>query len=254
MIAPWYRSTVPEGFKRIPWGERHLILVREDMDCHALIMAVRAADEQGNSLSTHYGRGRLMRITLPDSGNALVRPYRHGGLFRWITGTLFCTWPARPFCELAVTQEIKRRGVPTVDVIAAVVEKSWGPFYRGWLVSRELTDARDLWLVLKDGVSEETTNRLLQAVAGAIRHMHDGGIYHPDLNVKNILVRAEKNAYQIYLIDFDKARLYPGRISSLHASRNLRRLLRSVQKLDPQRRYFSEEHWAALMESYYQGA
>jgi len=230
------------------------MLVREGTDSHALMMAVLTADKQGDTSTAHYGRGSLLRITLPDGGNALVRPYRHGGVFRRMTGKLFCTWPTRPFSELAVTQEIGRRGIRTVDTIAAVVERMWGPFYRGWLVSRELTDARDLWLVFKSGLSKETAIHLLGAVGRAIRRMHEAGIYHADLNVKNILVRTENGHHEVYLIDFDKARLQAGRISALHANRNLHRLLRSVRKLDPQRRFFSEQDWTALMESYDQGA
>ena len=107
----------------LTWGKRHTMLVRKGVNPKSLIVSLLGADRQAEAASQHLGRGRLRRFTLPDVGNVLVRLYRHGGLFRRMTGTLFCTWPPRPFSELASTLEVARRGIDTVDIIAAVVER-----------------------------------------------------------------------------------------------------------------------------------
>ena len=43
--------------------------------------------------------------------------------------------------------------------------------------------------------------------------MHrEGVLYHADLNLKNILLRVENGAPVSYIIDYDKARLFLGRL------------------------------------------
>jgi 3-deoxy-D-manno-octulosonic acid kinase len=83
--------------------------------------------------------------------------------------------------------------------------------------------------------------------------MHRKGVYHADLNLKNILIRSESEKIRAYLIDFDKARLYPHGTPLSQAKRNLNRLSRSARKLDPDRQHLSKEDWAAFMAFYEQG-
>jgi tRNA A-37 threonylcarbamoyl transferase component Bud32 len=80
--------------------------------------------------------------------------------------------------------------------------------------------------------------------------MHLHGVYHADLNLKNILVRRENMEISVYVIDFDKARLYPRGVPLEQANRNLNRLLRSVRKLDPKMKVLSEEDWDVFMGFY----
>ncbi len=230
-----------------------MMVVKEGINSHELASKILSMEDSKNKSSPLHGRGMLRRIDLAGGEDALVRTYQHGGLLRRFAGGVFFTWPARPFRELAVTEKIRQRGIPTLNILAAAVERLWGPFYRGWLVTRELRGAHDLWTTLQNDVNHQTGRSLLGAVARGVRRMHLEGIYHADLNLKNILVRNENGEVGIYLIDFDRARLYPQEIPSLQADRNLRRLLRSVRKLDPQRQYISEEDWAAFGEFYHQG-
>src|ERR1051326_8393451 len=131
---------VPEGFDKIRSGGR-MALVRGDMATHLDLQRLRDTEVEDNGV---FGRGALAVLRL-DGGDALVRPYHHGGALRAFTGDYFLTWPPRPFRELALTEAARRRGVPTVEVLAAIVEPVGGPVYRGWLVTRRLQDARDLW-------------------------------------------------------------------------------------------------------------
>ncbi len=87
----------------------------------------------------------------------------------------------------------------------------------------------------------------------SVRQMHRVGVYHADLNLKNILIRGDSEKIRAYLIDFDKARLYPHGIPVGQAKRNLKRLLRSARKLDPDRQHLSTEDWDAFMAFYEQG-
>jgi Ser/Thr protein kinase RdoA (MazF antagonist) len=84
--------------------------------------------------------------------------------------------------------------------------------------------------------------------------MHLEGIYHWDLNLKNILVRSNATGVESHVIDFDKAILVLGRLPAPLAQKNIDRLLRSVRKLDPQRQYFSAAHWDKFLEYYHANA
>jgi serine/threonine protein kinase len=199
-----------------------------------------------------HGRGRLGSFALANGETALIRTYRHGGVLRPFTRDLFLSWPPRPFRELAITEEIRRRGIPTVEVYAACVKRTLGPLYRGWLVTRQLKGAQDLWAAIQNGQFHTLgAARVLQAVADGLRSLHREGVYHRDLNLKNILVRREPDGVKGYIIDFDRAVLFFGTVPPTLARRNLNRLLRSARKLDPTQRYFSAANWKQFVAFYY---
>lgn len=253
MLEKWVWPDSSMGFKRVYLSRKQLILAREGVDGHKIASMVLFPQAAGDESTSLYGRGMLRRIHLNQDEYALVRTYYHGGLLRKVTGEFFFTWPARPFRELVITETVRERGIPTLEILAAVVERCWGPFYRGWLVTRELGGAEDLWSALKKGTQFRYRTSLLQAAAMSVRQMHREGVYHADLNLKNILIRGDSEKIQAYLIDFDKARLYPHRIPLRQAKKNLNRLLRSARKLDPGRQHLSKEDWAAFMAFYEQG-
>jgi len=145
--------------------------------------------------------------------------------------------------------------VRTVEIYAACVSRGVGPIYRGWLVTKELTESADLWSALQsDFIARAGLQATLQAVAVSVRAMHREGIYHSDLNLKNILVRMEGNEVTAYIIDFDKARLMLGKLPTELAKKNLDRLLRSIAKLDPERKYFPAAAWEQFLNYYDEAA
>ena len=249
---PW--GGVPPGFKRIIDGRGGLMVIREDVEPFlTLEECTKPNDQDENPPIDFHGRGKLRALRLRNRETALVRHYRHGGLFRHLLGESFFTWPPRPFRELAITEEIRRRGVPTVEVYAACVQRTWGPFYRGWLVTRHLTDSRDLWQAIRDGfIRNIGIQKVLAAVAISLRGLHREGVYHRDLNLKNILVRRESDQdVRAYIIDFDRAALFLGEVPKSLVQKNFYRLLRSANKLDANREYFSDDDWESFVRSYH---
>ena len=198
----------------------------------------------------HVGRAGLHAVALADGGDALIRSYLHGGLLRGITGKWFVSRPPRPFAELAVTAAARERGLASPEVLAALVARGLGPWYRGWLVTRELKGTHTLWTALLERCSGDEKQVLLRQVGRALRMMHASGIDHADLNLRNILVLHTTPSPEIYIIDFDKARLYQGPVPAARARRNLRRLLRSVNKLDRERASVRPRDWDCLLEAY----
>jgi len=246
-------GVIPDGFKKITDGRGIWLLVRDDR-AGEIDASICREDRGGAYDSRYYGRSPLRAIRLRDGETALIRRYRHGGVFRALTRACFVTWPPRPFRELAITEELRRRGLRTVEVYAAGVERICGPFYRGCLVTRELPDAKDLWEALQDeSVGPHRLGAVLKATAETLRAMHREGVYHTDLNLKNILVRLKPDGAEGYVIDFDRAKLVLGKLPPPLARKNLDRLLRSALKLDPQRRYLSADSWNEFL-NFYHGA
>jgi serine/threonine protein kinase len=238
----------PEGFERLQ-DQNHVILVRKAMNGSQALRTMWAKDAAYDS--AYRGRSKLRSVAIAAGENALVREYRRGGMVRYLTPDLFFTWPPRPFVELCITEAARRRGVPTLEVLGACVERRRGPFYRGWLATRQLAGSEDLWAVLNGGAfSKEEKKELIASAALAIRKMHRQGILHADLNLKNILVRREQTGIQCYVIDLDKAKLYSQGLSVRQANQNLRRLLRSVSKLDPGRERLTLQDWELFLTRY----
>jgi 3-deoxy-D-manno-octulosonic acid kinase len=246
-------GVVPNGFAKIVDARGNRLLVRGDQA--EQIDFSLCEDETAHVAEPHHyrGRGALALKKLANGETVLIRRYRHGGLFRRITRAQFFTWPPRPFQELAVTEELRRRGLRTVEVYAACVSRPLGPIYRGWLVTKQLPGAEDLWSALQSGFVEQAgVDVTLRAVAESIRSMHRQGVYHADLNLKNILVRVEVSDVASYIIDYDKAKLFLGEVPARLADRNLARLWRSAHKLDPSGKVFSAGAREALHNYYHE--
>jgi tRNA A-37 threonylcarbamoyl transferase component Bud32 len=240
-------GNIPEGFKKIQSNGR-VGLVRAGMESSLDLSNLSRAK---SAESGFRGRGMLDVCDLYDGGAALIRRYRHGGALRGLTGDFFFTWPPRPFRELASTEEARRRGVSTVEPLAALIEPVAGIFYRGWLVTRRIDGARDAWAVSQAGdIPSEEKASWLKAAALAVSLMHRLGVDHRDLNLKNILLRREADGWRGYVIDLDKARLLSGSVPRDRVERNLARLARSVRKLDPGERFFSARDWQLFLTSY----
>lgn len=245
---------IPEGFDEAAPGPGLSMLVARGLDATELASRIlEIPDAPAHAQARYFGRAGLHALPLP-GGDALVRPYRHGGLLRGLTRGWFLSRPPRPFVELAVTVAARERGVATLEVLAALVARGPGPWYRGWLVTRELKGARDLWAALQQELSREARESLLRRAGRSLRLMHASGIDHADLNLRNILVGAGDPHPEIRIIDFDRARLFPGPVPAARARRNIRRLLRSVNKLDPKRVHFPPNGWDCLRDAYGSGA
>jgi len=246
----WLWGDTPPGFKMIAPDPIQMMMVREGLESHLCFDKFVKQRESEREASPFYGRERLRFFHLGNGETALVRSYQHGGVFRRLTADFFFTWPPRPFRELTITEEVRRRGIPTLEILGAWVKRAWGPFYRGWLITRELQGSHDLWAALQSDLYGPISDSLLPVVAQILRKMHLRGIYHSDLNLKNILIRQEGDQIRSTIIDFDKARLFPHEIPVEKSKKNLRRLLLSVCKLDPDRRFLSQKDWDLFVQFY----
>ncbi|RMG07536.1 MAG: hypothetical protein D6731_23570 [Planctomycetota bacterium] len=176
--------------------------------------------------AAQQGRGRLGRLPLPPAGAALVRPLRRGGLLGKVVRHRSLD-PWRAVAELAVSAEAEARGAAVLEVLAAVTRRR-GLGYEHALVTREVEGACDLAQALAAAPCPARRAAALVAAARAVRSLHDAGVDHVDLNLKNVLLLPGPRAL---VIDLDRCRIGREDLPWPRRRANLLRLLRSWHKL-----------------------
>ena len=231
-------GVIPEGFREIRQG-RVIAWVRR---AYSFLF-----DEAGNwltdgpfcsadAVANRRGRGEMRKVSLgvKDEPCGLIRHYQRGGLIRHLLGDFY--WGReRFFNEVRVAVQAMSRGLPTTQVLALRTEgKGWG-FYRADLMTREIENSQDLdgylQTIWRNEDREPFVNKraVLRSVAGLLHKMHEAGLYHADLNLKNILVQFSGEGVKSYVIDLDRARM-TGPLIKKKRIRNLMRLYRSLEK------------------------
>lgn len=222
----------PAGFVRVTAGRCAAVVLASLEDDARLLLAegslyeAAARDLAARPLS---GRGVAYAITLPVSQtHVVVRHNRHGGLLAPLTRDLFLP-PTRAPLELATARRLRELGVPTPEVVMYGIAPAPFPFQRADVVTREITDGRDLAAYLTTEVSAEECAEAWEATRGLVRTMNEAGVRHHDLNAKNVLLARSGDALAAYLLDVDRVAF--GTPRSLEIARgNVARLLRSARK------------------------
>lgn len=177
-------------------------------------------------------RGIAFAAEIPQRKNekVIIRHYWHGGIFGPLLQDIF--WGStRALPELNITETARERGVATVEIIGAVRHSLPGRFYRAEIISKQIPDSVPLDTCLRKCSSRIEKREIIGEVARAIRKLHQAGIYHFDLNVRNILINHSPNQKpRVYIIDFDRAEI-KSHLSIREKLNNLSRLNRSCDKL-----------------------
>lgn len=214
-------------------------------------------------IARHTGRGAAIGFE-HDGRRYLLRHYLRGGLAAAISAERFL-WlgesRTRPLVELMLTLRLHADGMPVPRPVAVRYERS-GPGYTADIITDYLPDTCTLAACLEEGDLGLPT---WAAIGRTLRSFHEWGLDHGDLNAHNILLRG---ADEVFLIDFDKARVRrvaaPRRGDPLRAARpsspglwadaNLARLRRSLDALEDRRaaRRFDDTQWQCLLTAWFQ--
>ena len=171
----------------------------------------------GGGVGEAAGRGQIVRFPL-HAGEGVLRRFRRGGLVARIFGDRYLF--NRMAKEFHVMARLHAAGAPVPQPLGVIWARR-GLFYRGALVTRAV-DGVTLLAYLQGGAVDPG---VLRQCGRAIRAIHDRGVWHADLQVKNILIGGDT----VWIIDFDNAR--SGRPpSDLARARNLLRFRRSLDK------------------------
>ena len=220
----------------------------------AFRIPLRPGSSTGHAFYTGGGRGPVQQVELAERGTAIVRHYHRGGLVRHFVRDLYWDRPPRPLAELICTETARQRGAPTVAVLGAGVQWVTACLYRGMLITQEAEGFVTLWEWLRTRPAGAAREAVVVAVARAIAQLHEVGVAHADLNLTNILVRVAVDTPAVLLIDFDRARVFPGPLARHWRERNLRRLRRSLDKLDPAGQLFSPTDLEIFCRAYHQSS
>jgi 3-deoxy-D-manno-octulosonic acid kinase len=188
--------------------------------------------------------GRTRHALVRVDGDAWVlKSYRRGGLLGLWNAERY--WrPARFLDELRLAARAASSGVPTVEVLALIVERAGLGSVRAWLVTRYLASVRPLPAYL----GHEAGGTMFRAAGAVVRRMHEAGIDHRDLNWNNLVGAWDGTAASVHVVDWDRARVRePG---SWNPGSNLVRLWRSAAK---GRRRAGAEDLGAPLRSFLRG-
>ena len=190
------------------------------------------------------GRGSAWFIEAPH-GPVVLRHYLRGGWAATFSRqSYFFTGVSnsRPFREYHILAELYAMGLSVPRPVAALCQHH-GVVSTGAIMTACIAPSKTLADILSVGELAEGT---WMRVGSCIRKFHDAGVWHADLNARNILLDAD---HKVYLIDFDRARFSPGK--PVDGEGNLKRLRKSLQKFWPAGQMPAlQEAWDKLMAGY----
>ncbi|MFO0689260.1 MAG: lipopolysaccharide kinase InaA family protein [Myxococcota bacterium] len=196
----------------------------------------RAALARGRPIAG--GRGPHRLLALPGSDALLrLRPARHGGVFGAWLGDRFRS-PERARRELAIWLALRRRGVDLPTPVAAIATRD-AVFWRCHFAVLERSGARDGLAWLEADPDPATLRRGAVAFARALRRLHDAGVVHGDLHLRNLLFErvgadaaggeTDGGALACLFVDLDRARTLDA-VPPRERLAELARLARSLEK------------------------
>lgn len=169
------------------------------------------------------GRGSIQFID-NDKGCWVMRRYLRGGMAARIARDRYL-WlgeeHTRSFRELRLLATLHERGLPVPAPVAARYRRN-GLTYGAELVTERLERARPLSEMLAAGRMDDAR---WAAIGRCLRHFHDAGVQHADLNANNILLGENR---EVWVLDFDRGRI---RKPGWWSARVLNRLARSLAKV-----------------------
>jgi 3-deoxy-D-manno-octulosonic acid kinase len=251
---------IPHGYALHQVGATWLAL---DISLQRELVDLRLADAGAREAlferAQLRGRGRTPTVHLPNQHSLVLRRYRHGGLLGWLTANWL--WgPSRARWELEVTVRAERADAPVPHVACVAAWPVAGPFWSALIGTVEIEDGEELlgWLRRSRSVGERVA--LARQVGRSIRRLHDTGIEHRDLQLRNILIRPDTalgsragSAGRVVVIDLDGARHHGLRgVPISRRAQNLGRLARSVIKLGLWGRSVGARERAAFLAGYLQ--
>ncbi len=177
------------------------------------------------------GRVPAYAISLPQNGgDVVIRHAMRGGALGKTGSDLFFP-PTRALRELINSMRLRMAGVPTPEVVAFVTYRAGPLMRRSDVATREIKDAHDLSVVLKEMPDHEHREQCLKATGNLLAVLGRVGAHHPDLNARNVLVTwDDAHGAKAHVLDVDRIRFHVPADPMVFRA-NFDRLERSLKKL-----------------------
>ncbi|MBS3762686.1 MAG: hypothetical protein KGZ25_05195 [Planctomycetes bacterium] len=183
----------------------------------------------------------------------IVRKYVHGGLLRHLWGSWFLR-KRQMLREINIVRHLQQHDVPTPSPVALRLQKVLGPICKAHYISEEVTDSVDILSACRAYMEStppppETRRSIASKIASLLYKMHEAGICHKDLNLKNILLSPTAKPVNAFIIDFKKA-FWENEVSLQDKLKNLVRLDRSIVKWPASRQLITLSDRLRVMRDY----
>lgn len=170
------------------------------------------------------GRGSAW-FFVKNSQSLILKHYKRGGAIAKLSYDKYIYFNAkntRSFKEFVLNKYLHSLDLPVPKPVAAGFRRK-GVFYKAYFVSEKIPNSKTLHQYVIDNNIDEQ-NEIWLKIKHTVNMFHDIKLNHVDLNIRNILIDAQR---KIYLIDFDKCDLNANKtIKAL----NFDRLQRSINK------------------------
>lgn len=192
-----------------------------DSQLRALIGLFHQSGPNGDSVLG--GRTAVTPLQLDGIGAVIIKHYRRGGLMRYVIKRRYLKFgKTRAQREFELLELVAKLGLNVPRAIAFAYRGRI--LYRAWLVTRKIHQPISLArLSLQD---QKKTRMAMASVIEQIVLLIQNDILHVDLHPGNVVVDVRE---QVYLLDFDKGRVYHGKRQTLK-DRYLARWQRAVSK------------------------
>jgi len=215
-------------------------------DVTSTLFDLRHHRDTGSVTGEIQGRGDVIFFVYEGNELALRHFHRGGFVSKFVNDMYIWTGldNTRPWIEWNILQELAKKNLPVPTPIAARVVRV-GLFYTADLVTRKIQNVESLdnWLHKRTLPPNGWA-----AVGQCIRRFHNAGVWHSDLNSRNILI---SDTHEVYLIDFDKAKIRP--VEQKWQLENISRLRRDLNNLISRDSefYYSDDDFRHLENGYH---
>jgi 3-deoxy-D-manno-octulosonic acid kinase len=198
---------------------------------------------QGAVALEDAGRGAVLIVT-HGADRWVLRHYQRGGLVSRFVEDHYL-WlgleRTRAFREWRMLRRLHDAGLPVPKPVAAHVYRT-GAIYAADIITTYLPNTRKLsWFIAQGELPPQCWHR----IGRMVRAVHDYGVDHPDLTAHNILL---DDHGEVFLVDFDNARIKP---AGRWRRAGVERLQRSLRKVALETgTTFDTAAWLELERSY----
>ncbi len=254
----------PEGFEILARGKNTYLLGRNCRPLLDFLLKDQRIKQLLHSITPDIsagGRGEIVTIDIPgeNTGKGVLRKGIRGGIFKKILGSTYWGKLTRMFDEALIADFALRSGLPVPEVLLAGREPFAPYCYKGWIITREIENSYNLadffnnYPAALSAQNIQEKNNILIELASIVCRMHDKGIIHADLHVKNILVQENaKGKKRVFLIDFDKSKVVQ-HMTIKQRMINVMRLFRSFEKQPGLARFLDSKDKKQFLKTYFHG-